>query len=238
MEHIESEGLLQPVTREAYLQSEWEELISIIVSQRFDIESLNRLNVTDQKTEVLNYRGLIEAYEKTILSLRSSNHNNRRHDDINRPESDTLITTLFVDVDNFKKINEVIGYINADSLLWLVANRVLKSNVRNDDIVGRFGGDEFIVVLPETSLDQTKKIYNRIEDTLIKLNTSEYFNSDDFQVDENHKNIARILQILSLEGLNLSLSIGVSEGTTSHSLGFALENANKELVKIKKAKHE
>jgi diguanylate cyclase (GGDEF)-like protein len=58
------------------------------------------------------------------------------------------LAVLFIDVDRFKQINDAVGHVIGDSLLQSVAQRLLAC-VRNSDTVGRFGGDEFVVVLSE-----------------------------------------------------------------------------------------
>ena len=58
---------------------------------------------------------------------------------------------LMVDVDRFKQINDTLGHLTGDKVLMEIA-QVLESNVRKTDIIGRWGGEEFMVICPETEL--------------------------------------------------------------------------------------
>ncbi len=69
----------------------------------------------------------------------------------NKPQS-PLVSVFFLDLDNFKRVNDFLGHIAGDQLLKRVAER-LKDCVRPDDLVVRLGGDEFVVVVQHTSSD-------------------------------------------------------------------------------------
>ena len=74
-------------------------------------------------------------------------------------------TILIIDIDNFKEINDKFGHLEGDKALKLLASE-LKDVVREVDLPARFGGEEFLVLLPETSLEQSQivaeKIRNRV----------------------------------------------------------------------------
>jgi diguanylate cyclase (GGDEF)-like protein len=76
------------------------------------------------------------------------------------------ISTLFLDIDHFKDINDRFGHLNGDSILRHFG-RYLRQRIRRCDIPGRFGGDEFAVVLPETSLDQAVELAERLRENLM-----------------------------------------------------------------------
>lgn len=68
---------------------------------------------------------------------------------------------IMIDIDNFKQINDRHGHLVGDELLREVA-RVIKQSVRTYDIVGRYGGEEFLVILPDTDRDDAKSLAERI----------------------------------------------------------------------------
>jgi diguanylate cyclase (GGDEF)-like protein len=71
------------------------------------------------------------------------------------------LSLIMIDIDFFKKINDKYGHIKADELLKTLAN-VLKKQVRRSDIAARFGGEEFAILLPETSLRQAIRFASRL----------------------------------------------------------------------------
>ena len=87
------------------------------------------------------------------------------------------VTIILMDLDHFKKINASYGHDVGDDVLKQVAF-TLSKNVRDEDVVGRFGGEEFILVLQNKSIQQALDIAERcrkeIESTRIKINDKEF----------------------------------------------------------------
>lgn len=79
----------------------------------------------------------------------------------------TQFAVLFADLDGFKAINDAHGHDAGDRLLKEVA-RAIRSAVRDGDTVARFGGDEFVVILPETTLEQATVIAKRMQAAVSK----------------------------------------------------------------------
>ncbi|MDR9777675.1 GGDEF domain-containing protein, partial [Rhizobium hidalgonense] len=79
-----------------------------------------------------------------------------------------LHSLILLDLDFFKKINDSCGHVMGDKVL-VEASRVLKSMVREKDIVGRFGGEEFIIILANTSYKQTSLVAERCRKELNNL---------------------------------------------------------------------
>ena len=75
------------------------------------------------------------------------------------------VAALFIDLDNFKSINDTLGHSVGDELLRAVAAR-LEGVVRHVDAVGRLGGDEFLVVLGNAALDEAMAVVRKIENAV------------------------------------------------------------------------
>ncbi|MRS05870.1 GGDEF domain-containing protein, partial [bacterium] len=71
------------------------------------------------------------------------------------------LTVLMIDIDHFKVINDQFGHLAGDQILKMVA-RQLETFLREVDILGRFGGEEFVVLMPETTLEQSISVANRL----------------------------------------------------------------------------
>ena len=75
---------------------------------------------------------------------------------------------LFLDIDHFKRINDEYGHPVGDECLRLVAE-CLRRQLRGEDVVSRYGGEEFLVLLPGQSQDQARKIAERIREASAAL---------------------------------------------------------------------
>ena len=109
-------------------------------------ERLKTLSITDPLTGLLNRRYFQERLEEELV--RAERH--RRS-----------MSLLMLDVDGFKKLNDTLGHPAGDRALKLVAENLVKS-VRTIDIIARYGGDEFVVILPETDVHTTFHVAERI----------------------------------------------------------------------------
>jgi diguanylate cyclase (GGDEF)-like protein len=109
-------------------------------------ENAERLTITDDLTKLFNYRYLmkyLEADVKRCLRYKKK------------------VSLLFIDVDGFKRINDTFGHLVGSQALAEMG-QVFKRIVRETDVVGRYGGDEFVIVLPETPLNGAMVIAERI----------------------------------------------------------------------------
>lgn len=113
---------------------------------------------------------MVTRLQKMALTDALTGLSNRRHlNDIlsrlfaeaTRYESD--LACLMIDMDGFKGVNDTLGHQRGDDLLQL-AGRLIKSNCREADIAARYGGDEFVVIMPRTSSDSAINLARRIRD--------------------------------------------------------------------------
>ncbi|MFA6078444.1 MAG: GGDEF domain-containing protein [Candidatus Omnitrophota bacterium] len=115
--------------------------------------SEQNMTKTDSLTGVANRRAF---YDLAGIEI----HRSRRY---NHP-----FTVAYVDIDNFKIINYRYGHSAGDSLLNVVAQE-MKSHVRDVDLVSRFGGDEFAILLPETGAEPSQLVFSRLRYELLDL---------------------------------------------------------------------
>jgi diguanylate cyclase (GGDEF)-like protein len=122
---------------------------------------LKVLSVTDELTELCNRRSFLEH----IDIIWKQNHR------LNLP-----ITVLMIDIDCFKKYNDSLGHLEGDKALIAVAQCLKKNVKRETDFIARFGGEEFVCLLPfikdDEALEFSKTLVQNIEDMKISHPTS------------------------------------------------------------------
>ncbi len=105
-----------------------------------------RLAIIDQLTGIYNYRGLMELGQREIDRARRFNHS---------------LAVLFFDIDGFRGLNNTYSHTAGNLVLKAVVQRC-SSALRNVDVFARFGGDEFVVLLPETDLPNAESVAQRL----------------------------------------------------------------------------
>lgn len=85
----------------------------------------------------------------------------------NHEDANDNLVVVFIDLDNFKIINDTVGHNVGDRVLVELANR-LRQVVRDNDVIARIGGDEFVIVLPYTTIEQSKAMVERVRATLTR----------------------------------------------------------------------
>ena len=107
---------------------------------------LKKLALTDTLTQLPNHRAMVDQLEKEL----------ERAQRYGRPFS-----LLFFDADRFKHVNDTYGHGAGDAVLRQIGDRA-SSVLRGGDTLGRFGGEEFVLLLPETNADEARVVAERI----------------------------------------------------------------------------
>lgn len=108
---------------------------------------LQQMAMTDELTGVVSRRALFDALRRAVRGISR-----------NGPK---VLSYLIVDVDRFKRVNDDQGHLEGDQVLRCIA-RTIDGATRESDLVGRFGGDEFVVVLPATDEESAFKVAEKI----------------------------------------------------------------------------
>ena len=117
-----------------------------------ELDKASTLVRHDQLTGTLNRRGLEEAFEHEFSRSR-------------RRKSSLCVALL--DIDNFKKLNDSLGHEAGDAALIHLAT-VIRDTLRPQDTIARFGGEEFVILLPDTPLPDAQKALVRLQRELTK----------------------------------------------------------------------
>lgn len=117
-----------------------------------ELASLGDLIKVDPLTSVLNRRGLDEAFSA---------------EEARAARSGAPLSVALLDVDNFKRLNDQYGHKTGDNALTHLAE-ILRSTIRPSDKVARFGGEEFVLLLPDTPLDEAVAVMTRVQRELTR----------------------------------------------------------------------
>ncbi|MBN2143585.1 MAG: GGDEF domain-containing protein [Candidatus Aureabacteria bacterium] len=116
-------------------------------------EKIKRLSTIDSLTSTYLKRHFLPLFEEEI----------KRH-----KGKKTIFSVVMMDVDHFKSINDQHGHLMGDHVIQEIG-RILKSRCREEDLISRFGGDEFTLILPGASLTESLQIVERIKKAIAKL---------------------------------------------------------------------
>jgi len=130
------------------LHPEFKKKMEELMAMMLDSVSLLYEEAThDEKTGLYNNKFFESILEMEIAKARRGQQS---------------LSLVITDIDLFKKINDTYGHMKADELLARLAKVVMKV-VRVSDIAARFGGEEFVILLPETNLEKAEKFASRLK---------------------------------------------------------------------------
>lgn len=128
------------------------------IKRRKEIElQLSEFANKDSLTNIFNRRKIEEICEEELLRVQRYEKN---------------LSIIFFDINDFKHINDTFGHHLGDEVLVKISN-LLEKNLRATDSIGRWGGDEFLIILPETDLFQCTNIVLDLEEQLKTIEFSE-----------------------------------------------------------------
>ncbi len=164
------------------------------IKRRKEVEiKLNELANKDGLTNIYNRRKIEELCENEMIRA-------KRYDNI--------FTIIFFDINDFKIINDTLGHHIGDDVILKIAQTV-NENIRISDYFGRWGGDEFLIILPQTNITQAKNVTNILEKKLKNINFK--FKND----------------------LTISCSFGLAEYEKNDSIDILLKKADEQMYIMK-----
>lgn len=122
------------------------DLLATALHNAFVFQKMQQQSITDSLTGIKTRRFFLESLQSEW----------KRASRTGRPFSVVLI-----DLDNFKEVNDTLGHLEGDLVLARVA-RLLEQKCRQSNVVARYGGDEFVILMPETSLEQGQVLSERL----------------------------------------------------------------------------
>lgn len=157
------------------------------------LREVQKLSIIDPLTGIYNRR-YFDLYMKKVIPLSKRTNN--------------PLSLIMIDIDHFKKVNDNYGHLCGDEALKHISD-IIKSNVRNSDAYIRLGGEEFVIILPRTLLDEAQILAERIREAV---------EQSDF--------------IYHSEHIPISISLGVSQYEGEQVEAF-IETADKALYSAK-----
>ena len=169
----------------------------VVVVLNLFIDKLEQTAITDELTGLFNRRKMEDLLEREIAF-------SRRYGD--------LLSLIMMDIDQFKSVNDTYGHHTGDTYLKRMSE-VLLMEIRKVDFLGRWGGEEFIILLPRTNVEQADELAERL------------------------RNSVEIMQIESGQGLiTRTVSIGISSTNSAKlDLDLMIRQADEAMYRAKQA---
>ena len=183
-----------------------------------EIEYLEQLS-SQAATTINRANVYAEILKHATLDALTGFYNRRQLDERIKQEVSSAkrqkrdLCAIMVDIDFFKTVNDTYGHATGDLVLKTVS-RVIKEQLRDYDVAGRYGGEEFVILLPFTKIEEAKMVAERLRKAV-----------------ENKKiDISKLIP--TEKNINVTISLGVSQYKCESSF---IENADKALYKAKES---
>jgi diguanylate cyclase (GGDEF)-like protein len=137
--------------------------VAIALENARYIQRIHALTITDDCTALYNARHLHFVLDAEIY--RSTRYNYE-------------FSVIFIDLDHFKQVNDTYGHLVGSKLLWMIGD-LIKGHLRLIDYAFRYGGDEFVVLLPQTPKESALMVVRRLRDL---LNSSLFFTEEGLNI--------------------------------------------------------
>ncbi|MDR1657079.1 MAG: GGDEF domain-containing protein [Deltaproteobacteria bacterium] len=180
------------------VRRDYDSFVSQSHSALHELEAIKRISLRDPLTSVYNRR----AYDEQIM-LTVANFNNGFL---------SAFGFIIFDIDNFREVNNTYGHLAGDSILSHMA-RLIKETLRNDDFIFRYGGDEFVIILPEAKLNDTINVADKLRRQVELM---------DFYLSKT-----------SDKTIHVTISVGVSQAVKGDTAISVLTRADQALYKSK-----
>lgn len=129
------------------------ELVAAVEIRAERMRSLRSMMVRDSLTGLFNHTTTTQLLESAMASTRRSG---------------STVCFVMIDIDNFKKVNDSYGHPAGDQVILALA-RVLKQRLRVSDVVGRYGGEEFALILQDVTLEKAAELVNGLREDFARL---------------------------------------------------------------------
>ncbi len=129
------------------------QLVSAVMSRAQRYRDLKKLTDRDSLTGLLNHTNILRSLDREISSA---------------ARTETHVVMAMVDIDHFKKVNDTYGHAVGDQVLLRVTH-LIRNRLRRTDLVGRYGGEEFAVVMPNTTLETATAILEELREACAEI---------------------------------------------------------------------
>jgi diguanylate cyclase len=180
------------------VRRDYDTFVSQSHSLLHELEDIKMISLRDQLTGIYNRRAYDEQLKLTLESF----------------ERGTLsaFSLIIFDIDMFREVNNAYGHLAGDGILAHLA-RVAAETLRCDDFIFRYGGDEFIVILPEARLADAAKVADKLRRQVEVV---------DFKLSRDSETT-----------INVTISLGVSEAAPGDTAAAVLARADEALYRSK-----